>query len=124
MTRPDPPLAGDEAETLTGFLGYQRATLGWKCSGLTDEQLRVRLPSSALSLGGLLKHLARVEDIWFTECVAEQPLPEPWASMPWAAEWDNHVEQTGEELWALWMARVEASVEVVRARLAQGPEAL
>jgi hypothetical protein len=32
--RPEPPLAGDEAATLLGFLEFQRATLAWKCEGL------------------------------------------------------------------------------------------
>ncbi len=30
--RPEPPLAGDEVETLTGFLDYQRATLDYGLS--------------------------------------------------------------------------------------------
>ena len=42
--RPEPPLESGEAETLRGFLTYQRATLEWKCRGLDDEQLRVALP--------------------------------------------------------------------------------
>ncbi|MCU1602631.1 MAG: mini-circle protein [Frankiales bacterium] len=120
MTRPEPPLSAAEAETLVGFLGYQRATLAWKCSNLSTEQLATRLPTSALSLGGLLKHLARIEDYWFSHTIGEQPELEPWASMPWAAEWDNHVEHTGDELFAMWMSRVEASVLVVRAALEQG----
>ena len=50
--RPEPPLAGDEVETLLGFLDYQRATLAWKCRGLSDDQLRVALPPSAMTLAG------------------------------------------------------------------------
>lgn len=37
--RVDPPFAQDEAATLLGFLKYQRGTLRWKCSGLTNAQL-------------------------------------------------------------------------------------
>ena len=37
------------------WLDYHRATLAWKCAGLTDEQLRERaVPPSSLSLLGLL----------------------------------------------------------------------
>jgi hypothetical protein len=36
-----PATESGEAETLLGFLDYQRATLEWKCRGLSDEQLRV-----------------------------------------------------------------------------------
>ena len=38
--RPWPPLDSGEAETLTGFLDYQRATLEWKCRELSDEMRR------------------------------------------------------------------------------------
>jgi uncharacterized damage-inducible protein DinB len=73
-----------------------------------------------MSLGGLLKHLARVEDYWFTETVGRAgPVP-PWDAMPRAAEWADHVEHTGAELRALWRSRVKASTAVVRTRLAEG----
>ena len=116
--RPEPPLAGDEVQTLLGFLDYQRATLDWKCRGLTDEQLRAGLPSTALTLGGMLKHLARVEDHWFTEVVAEGE--NPWASVPWAAEWQDAAQQTGDELRELWADRVAASRRIVDAALETG----
>jgi uncharacterized damage-inducible protein DinB len=116
--RPEPPLAGDEVQTLLGFLDYQRATLDWKCRGLTDEQLRAGLPSTALTLGGMLKHLARVEDHWFTEVVAEGE--SPWVAVPWAAEWQDAAQQTGDELRQLWADRVEASRRVVAAALETG----
>src|ERR687885_515826 len=32
--RPEPPITGDEIDTLLGFLDYQRATLAWKTEGL------------------------------------------------------------------------------------------
>src|SRR4051812_47147235 len=122
--RPEMPFAGTEAQTLVGFLDYQRATLEWKCRGLDDEQLRSTLPPTAMTLAGLLKHLARVEDYWFGEVVAEQPALEPWASMPWSAEWQNHAEHTGEELRSLWTGRVAAARQVVGAALAVGDDPL
>ena len=64
--RPEPPYVGDERSTLTGFLDFQRATLEWKCDGLSNEQLRQRsVPPSAMSLLGLVRHLADVEQNWF-----------------------------------------------------------
>ena len=122
--RPEPPLAGDEAATLVGFLEYQRATLAWKCRGLTDEQLRLALPPTNMTLGGMLKHLARVEDGWFFDVVAERGKSEPWASMEWAAEWVDAAEHTGDELWRLWEERVESSRAIVAEQLAAGPDAL
>ena len=122
--RPDPPLAGDELATLLGFLDLQRATLEWKCRGLTDEQLAAPLPPTAMTLGGMLKHLARVEDNWFSEVVAEADKPEPWASMPWAAEWEHFTEDPGDELRRLWAERVAASRQIVAGQIAHGPSAL
>jgi uncharacterized damage-inducible protein DinB len=64
--RPEPPHEADERATLAGFLDWQRATLAWKCEGLTDSQLRERaVPPSSLSLLGLVRHLAGVERGWF-----------------------------------------------------------
>ena len=37
VTRPEPPLTGDERETLRVFLDFHRATLAMKCDGLSDE---------------------------------------------------------------------------------------
>ena len=122
--RPHVPRAADELSTLLGFLDYQRATLEWKCRGLTDEQLGARLPTTVVTLGGLLKHLARAEDYWFAECVGEGEEPEPWATMPWAAEWQDFSEQTGDELRQLWTQRVDAARQVVAARVASDASAL
>jgi uncharacterized damage-inducible protein DinB len=106
--------------TLLGFLDYQRATLAWKCRGLTDEQLRIALPPTNMTLGGMLKHLARVEDGWFADVVAEGGEPEPWVSMEWAAEWENHAQESGEPLRRLWEERVSNSRAIVARELAEG----
>ena len=125
--RPEPPYAGGEIATLLGFLDYQRATLERKCRGLNDEQLRVALRPSSMTLGGLLKHLACVEDSWFTDVVAGEPLPEPWASVDFEAdsEWDwrTAASDSGEYLRALWTERVSRSRAVVQAQLSRGEEA-
>ena len=65
--RPEPPLAANEVDTLVGFLNYQRATLAWKCSGLDAAGLRATVDPSSMTLGGMLKHLAGVEDYWFSQ---------------------------------------------------------
>ena len=122
--RPEPPLDGDEVETLLGFLDHQRATMAWKCRGLDDAQLRIALPPTTMSLGGMLKHLARVEDNWFSEVVGEQERSAPWAAMEWAAEWRDAAAETGEDLRRLWAERVERSRLVVADRLARGDAAL
>jgi hypothetical protein len=69
--RIDPPSAGDERATLTGFLDYQRQTLMLKCAGLTPEQLLLRAaPPSSLCLLGLVRHLTDVEFAWLQVRIA------------------------------------------------------
>ena len=63
--RTDPPDTGPELVQLTAFLDYQRETMLLKTDGLTREQLAQPLSPSALTLAGLLNHLAKVEDVWF-----------------------------------------------------------
>jgi uncharacterized damage-inducible protein DinB len=71
-----PPAAGDERSTLEGYLDYHRDTLMWKCAGLTADQLRARpLPSTNLSLLGLVRHLADVERSWFRRRLAGEDAP-------------------------------------------------
>lgn len=122
--RPEPPREAGEAATLIGFLEYQRATLEWKCRGLTDEQLRVSRPPSTMTLGGMLKHLACVEDGWFTQVAAGQPDPEPWGSVDWDAdpdwEWHTAAEDTPEQLLALWRDAVARARVAVDEALADG----
>jgi uncharacterized damage-inducible protein DinB len=74
--RPEPPAAGDERATLTGFLDFHRATLQWKCAGLTPAELARRsVPPSGLSLLGLVRHLADVERSWFDRVAGVQREP-------------------------------------------------
>lgn len=75
-----PGVATDERTRLVEILDFYRAVLARKGSGLTAEQLNSPLPTSDLTLGGLIYHTAMVEDSWFTWDFAGQPPPEPWAS--------------------------------------------
>ena len=77
------PRQGSERDTLIAFLNYHRELLIDKASGLTDEQLHTAVAPSSLTLGGLINHMALVEDDWFTGDIAGGPLPEPWADAPW-----------------------------------------
>lgn len=68
MTEPAPiPSYGGERDMLLAFNDQQRATLLWKLSGLTDQQLRRKYEVTGFSLLGLLKHLLRVERTWFQQ---------------------------------------------------------
>ncbi|WP_433475480.1 DinB family protein [Spirillospora sp. CA-142024] len=66
VERGDFPAVGDEQASLAAFLDFHRDTLLLKCSGLNGEQLASRpLPSTTLSLLGLVRHLAENERWWF-----------------------------------------------------------
>ncbi|MEO9325653.1 DinB family protein [Nocardioides sp. C4-1] len=67
--RLDPRFVDDEVTMLRAYLDYQRETFRWKTRGLTKEQLGRLHPPSALTLAGLVKHAALVEDWWFGVCL-------------------------------------------------------
>ncbi|WP_322973899.1 DinB family protein [Actinacidiphila oryziradicis] len=72
----------DERISLTRFLDYQRQTLAMKCSGLTAEQLREKaVPPSAMSLLGLVRHLADVERSWFQNVINGEHIRSYWGRM-------------------------------------------
>ena len=74
--RAEPGLRAGDREMLTGWLDYHRATLAWKCEGLTDDQLRERsVPPSELSLLGLVQHMAENERAWFRNVLLGADLP-------------------------------------------------
>jgi uncharacterized damage-inducible protein DinB len=55
-----------ERDTLLGYLRDQRLTLELKCADLTPEQLAARsVEPSPMSLLGLVRHMAGVEQNWF-----------------------------------------------------------
>jgi hypothetical protein len=77
VARSPEPVAAGERETLDGLLEWHRATLLWKCAGLTGKQLAQRpLPASGLSLLGLVRHLTDTERAWFRRRVGGQALPD------------------------------------------------
>ncbi|WP_139983446.1 DinB family protein [Nocardioides litoris] len=112
--RPMPPAPG-EAEALLGALHRNRRTFAWKTGGLTAEQLGRTLAPSTLTLAGLVKHLALVEDHYFTHQLLGEDYPGVWAPMAAEAdwEWNSAVHDTPEELRALWLAAVERSERAV-----------
>lgn len=122
--RTEPPLAAGEAATLLGFLDYQRATLAWKCAGLDAAGLRATTAASAMTLGGLLKHMAYVESEWFSRFLHARDRQAPFDAVDWQADpdWDWHsaAGDSPEELRILWQDAVERSRERVAEALAGG----
>lgn len=122
--RPEPPIAGDEVATLLGFLDFQRATLAWKCGKLDAAGLRATLAPTSMTLGGILKHMALVEDHWFSRWLHGEDAAAPWNAVDWQAdpdwEWHSAAEDSPEELFALWQGAVDRSRRLVAEALPDG----
>jgi len=117
----EPPFAGSETEHLLGSLDRLRATFRWKADGLDTTDMRTCLPSSTLTVGGLLKHLAVQEDYAALVKGAGQPMPSVWDDHGWNgdSDWEfrSAAEQSAAELYALYDAAVDRAREVVRSTL-------
>jgi uncharacterized damage-inducible protein DinB len=123
--RPEPPLAAGETHTLLGFLDFQRATLAWKCSELDSSGMQARVGASTMTLGGLLKHMALVEDSWFSRSLhGRNERRPPFDAVDWKAdpdwEWRSAAEDSPEHLRALWEDAVASSRSLVTEALAGG----
>lgn len=121
---PEPPLAGTEAAAVLGALERQRATLAWKCSGLDAAGLNTTVGASAVTLGGLLKHLAHVEDSHFARLWLGTPVGAPWDAVDWDSDPDwayrSAAQDTPEQFRALWRESAARSRAVVDAALSAG----
>jgi uncharacterized damage-inducible protein DinB len=122
--RPRPPIDGDEVATLLGFLDHHRATLEWKARGLDAAGLASTIGASTMTLGGLLKHMALVEDSWFSRRLHGADRSPPWDAVDWRSDpdwdWDSARHDSPEELMALWRAAVERSRTLTAEALAEG----
>ena len=117
----EPPFAGSESEHLLGSLERLRATFRWKADALDAEQLRTPIPSSTLTVGGLLKHLAVQEDYASAVKVAGGEMPSPWDDNGWDGdndwEFTTGAQDPPRALYSLYDAAVERSRTVVRAAI-------
>ena len=72
--RQEPPFLLADRQMLEGWLEYHRTTLLLKCEGLDDVGRKARpVPTSLLSLHGLIRHMAEVERNWFRRVLLRQP---------------------------------------------------
>jgi uncharacterized damage-inducible protein DinB len=110
--RVDPPFEADERESLEAWLEYHRTTLLLKCEGLDDEQRKRRpVPTSLMSLHGLVRHMADVERGWFRRTIAGEDAPPIFYDrdanidgdfdLPADASWDDDL--------ATWRAELDAA---------------
>ena len=103
--RPDPPLEAPEREMLNAWLDFHRATLAWKCEGLSDAQLRERaVPPSTMSLLGLVRHMADVELNWFRRVLSAEAIVGGhfWNPENKDGDFDDVDDASVEEAFATW----------------------
>jgi hypothetical protein len=107
--RSDGGFQGERA-TLLGYLRDQRLTLEMKCAGLDAADLARRsVEPSNLSLLGLVRHMAGVEQAWFRLRMAGQEVPRLYRSDgELAGEFTGAVgdPEVVAEAWATWRAEV------------------
>lgn len=119
MEKNYPQLQANEIVTHREVLNFYRATVLRQFDGLNSAQLNTTLPPSTMTLGGMLKHLAYVEDWWFGEIYGGGEPHEPWAGVDWDADvdWDWHsaVHDSPERLRAFFEEAVARSNEVLDA---------
>lgn len=103
--RQDPDATtASERDSLVQYLDYQRETILLKTEGLTKEQLGRKIPSSALTLAGILYHLALVEEDWFeVDFLGHQPRAD-FAGIDWKADPDYEF-RTALEKEPAWLRR-------------------
>ncbi len=119
VERTDPPYVADERRRLDSSLDFQRATLMRKCSGLTAEQLALRpIATSALSLLGLVRHMAANERIWFQIRFAHADVSDLYesADFPDGAEFDLVDRADADADFATYLAEVAQARLVVQGR--------
>ncbi|MGH4027387.1 DinB family protein [Actinomycetota bacterium Odt1-20B] len=110
-----PPLTADEPAMLMSWLDFHRETLALKCAGLDDEQLRRRAAApSALTLLGLVQHMAGVERNWFQTVFAGR-------DVPWVYEGDQYgftldPGRSLDDALAVWRREVATAREICAGR--------
>jgi hypothetical protein len=120
----EPSMTAGEVAMLLFAIDRSRAQFAWKCGGLDAAGLSKAHPPTAMTLGGLLKHLALVEDSYTAEHVTGRPIGAPWDAVDFDAdpewEWRTAAADSPEELYALWRGAVERSCAAVAKALAHG----
>ncbi|MER6380356.1 DinB family protein [Streptomyces sp. NPDC001250] len=112
--RPIPPMTGPERAMLEGWLDFHRATMELKCQGLDDAQVRLASAEpSALTLLGLVQHLAEVERNWFQRVLAGTDAPRLFGE---TAGYGLDAERGLADALALWRAEIAHGREVLAAR--------
>jgi uncharacterized damage-inducible protein DinB len=108
-----------ERATLVMYLRNRRLTLEMKCAGLdAADMARRSVPPSDLSLLGLVRHLASVEQFWFRRVLAGQAGPQLYRGDAGEhLDFDEAVPDPDvvAEAWAAWRTEVAFAEQLVDA---------
>ena len=117
VARPGGSTAAPEPELLRGLLDWHRATLLHKCAGLTGAQLATApIAASNLCLLGLIRHLSKVERIWFRERLAGEAVPRLYSTPQRPdADFEDVNGDEAEAVYAALLAEQEAARAVAAA---------
>ena len=101
-----------ERELFEQFLEEHRARTLAALDRLSDEAAAARLlPATGMTIGGIVKHLAHMEDLWFTHTLLGAAWPPPWEAVgddeTWA--WESARHDPVETLRALYRSACERS---------------
>ncbi len=111
-----------EIEALLGALDRNRRTFAWKARVSHASATQRTLGPSSMTLGGLMKHMALLEDHYFTHQLLGHDYPAIWAPMTedenW--EWTSAAHDSPEDLHTLWVEAVHRSEGAVDQTLAKG----
>jgi Protein of unknown function (DUF664) len=66
------PVLDDERALLLAYIDQQRDGLRFAAYGLTDEQARLTPTEGSLSIGGLIKHVATMEESWIDRAAGRE----------------------------------------------------
>jgi uncharacterized damage-inducible protein DinB len=118
VDRPQAPNIAPERVAMETLLDHHRATLLWKCGGLTGEQLAARtVPTSTMSLLGLVRHLSDVERSWFRRRINEETIDALyWSDESPDGDFDDLDPAGAEADFATHAAEVDAARAILAAR--------
>ena len=118
-------MRGDELDAAVITLERNRRTFAWKCADLDEDGLRLRVGASSMTLGGLLKHLAWVEELYFQSRLADRPFAAPFDQLDVEQDWDDWPwrwvsDDTPDTVRALWVDAVHRSRASLEEALSRG----
>jgi uncharacterized damage-inducible protein DinB len=115
--REDGAILADERSTLVAYLRRYRQTLEMKCADLDAGQLATRsVPPSTMSLLGIVRHMAEVEQSWFRRTMAGQEVARLYSTAEDPdADWDGAIADADQvrDAFSAWAAEIAFAVRFV-----------